>query len=167
MRDRLRDKLRDGDAALDYRHLKTPTPALRAQRPGQRHFKTTDPANLQKARPARKPPQARSFAFRTTPIARHYATLAARRSGSRDTRIMRFRCRDLERLFHDLHGDALPNNAIGRDHLFVMAQAIAGREVMAGRSGKVIAAIVAWAGQWCAWLPRHDAEAFAGRVLYR
>ncbi len=115
----------------------------------------------------RLPHDAATVAAKRREIDRRYAKQAAARPYSRDTRIMRFRCRDLEKFYRGVHGDMLPNNAIGRDLLFVMAHTIFGRNAITGRGGQTLARIVAWAQKWCPWMPRHDAETLAERVIAR
>ncbi len=103
------------------------------------------------------------------------ARYKARRRDSRGTgvaHIMRFRAHDLEWVIRDCHGDTLPENAVGRDLLFVLAHTVAGtvRRMTYGAAptaDHAAVAIMARVRQWAPWLSHSDAAELAERVLAR
>jgi hypothetical protein len=85
---------------------------------------------------------------------------------------MRVRRRDLNVWFRATHGDTLPDNAIGRDLVFVLAHTVSAcvPRITYGAApdqDHAAAAIMAAALQWCPWLSHDDAAALADRVLSR
>lgn len=97
-------------------------------------------------------------------IRRLYAWDVARREGREGKTdkahlIALIRLREIERLLQRRHGCALlPDDDDGRDSLELVAHHIAHLH------GEVEAHIVAWAANWCPWLPQDEAEAVAQRV---
>ena len=85
---------------------------------------------------------------------------------------MRIRRCDLTAWFFAAHGDALPDNAIGRDLAFVLAHTVAGCAPRiaygaASDQDNVAVTIMAAIRPWCPWLSHDDAAALADRVTSR
>jgi hypothetical protein len=73
---------------------------------------------------------------------------------------MYVRFSDLEKIFRDRHGAQLPDDAVGRDCLFIMANHLAHRNDPVGR-------ILTWVELWAPWCDDDETEALIGQAMRR
>ncbi|MFK4727124.1 hypothetical protein ABIE89_008224 [Bradyrhizobium niftali] len=69
------------------------------------------------------------------------------------------RIRELERVFRDRYGEQLPDNAAGRDYVFLIANHLAHRDDPER--------IAEWVRSWAPWLDQDDADDLIARTMRR
>jgi hypothetical protein len=118
---------------------------------------TTNEHGQQAVEPFRLPHDPSTVALKKREIAARYRAGRSYRAVTGELRIMRFRRRDLQNIFRARYGDTLPDNAIGRDLIYVLAQTVAGGGGALATGGH--------ARHLCPWMTEDALEALTERVL--